>query len=311
MTYKLKRALGGVRAEDQLKQSTMRYLQNEMQKRNTSHARRPAGRIVIVFASLVVVVLSGVLFQGLYFTPTAYVGVDVNPSIELTLNRFDRVIDAYAYNDDGEGILSGLSVRHKSYDEALTVLMDAIGQKGYMQEGGLVSVTLQTDASSRETGLLASIRSSVTDFINEHHQGTQTDVFSVSDDTQSHAHELNVSPAMYLAIQELLAIDPAATVESCRDHSISELRQLSREYEGNHHVSDNINPTDEPVAGNNGDNEDETCEPGDNEKETRKTGDDMEEMCEPGNEKIQVTEQDSEHHGARWRSSRDSSGYHG
>ena len=37
-----------------------------------------------------------------YMTPYSYVSLDVNPSIEYSLNRFDRVLDVTAVNDDGE-----------------------------------------------------------------------------------------------------------------------------------------------------------------------------------------------------------------
>ncbi|WP_181861874.1 anti-sigma-I factor RsgI family protein [Slackia isoflavoniconvertens] len=39
--------------------------------------------------------------------PTAYMGIDVNPSIELGVNRFDVVVCAEGLNDDGEAVLAG------------------------------------------------------------------------------------------------------------------------------------------------------------------------------------------------------------
>ena len=45
--------------------------------------------------------------------PVSYVSIDVNPSIELALNRFDRVVYAAAYNLEGEEILNGLSLKGK------------------------------------------------------------------------------------------------------------------------------------------------------------------------------------------------------
>lgn len=36
-----------------------------------------------------------------YLTPYSYVSLDVNPSFEFFVNRFDRVLTVKAFNDDG------------------------------------------------------------------------------------------------------------------------------------------------------------------------------------------------------------------
>ena len=41
----------------------------------------------------------------------AYIAVDINPSIELMVNEDSIVIDAVAFNEDGEVVLSG--IKHK------------------------------------------------------------------------------------------------------------------------------------------------------------------------------------------------------
>ncbi|MEG2212985.1 MAG: hypothetical protein RRY35_03705, partial [Clostridiales bacterium] len=39
-----------------------------------------------------------------YLTPAYYVSMDVNPSVEYTLNTFDRVLSVHAVNEDGQEI---------------------------------------------------------------------------------------------------------------------------------------------------------------------------------------------------------------
>ena len=48
-------------------------------------------------------------------TPVSYVSIDVNPSVELTLNRVDRVISATAFNGDGEAVLEDSGERETVY----------------------------------------------------------------------------------------------------------------------------------------------------------------------------------------------------
>lgn len=271
LTGNLKIAFDGIRAEEKLKAKTILYLQSEIKNRDRNFARNPVRRFAAVLASVAVIVLFGVYSFNLYFTPSAYVDIDVNPSIELALNRFDRVIGIRAYNEDGKDIISSLSLKHKQYEDALIALINAINQTGFIQGDGLVSVTLQAINSDKEAGMLAKIQTDVTDYIMGRHHGVQIEVFSVSGDIQALAHEQGISPAMYLAIQELIAVDSTVTVDSCRGHSINSIRQRTQEHMGNQHNNGNAGNNNEP-AGDGGN-------------------------IEPNDEGVQGSGQGNEHHG--------------
>ena len=66
-------------------------------------ARRSAGGVwppLLACLALVVALLGG--GGWLWFTPTASVSVDINPSLELRLNRFSRVVAVEGANADGQ-----------------------------------------------------------------------------------------------------------------------------------------------------------------------------------------------------------------
>lgn len=247
MIDNIKTAFDNIRAEDKLKTDTMLYLQNAIQSRDKMRARNPIRKFAVVLTTVAIIILSGVFSYNAYFTTFAYVDVDVNPSIGLTLNRFDRVISVHAYNQNGTSILSGLSLKHKRYEDVLFILMETISQSGYIKDDALVSVTLQTTNSNKETKLLTDIQNGITEYITGRHHGVQIEVFSVSGNTQSLAHELNISPALYLAIQELIEVDESATVDSCREHSIIEIRQWVNEHSSNHHGNANAGNNNEGI----------------------------------------------------------------
>ncbi len=46
-----------------------------------------------------------------YLTPHSYMSIDINPSIVLELNIFDRVINAHGYNEDGNEIIEQIEVK--------------------------------------------------------------------------------------------------------------------------------------------------------------------------------------------------------
>ncbi len=72
-----------------------------------------------------------------YAAPYSYVSLDVNPSIEYTLNRLDRVIQVEAVNDDGQAILDELNMtdlKNKSIEDAILATVQQISDEGYFKE---------------------------------------------------------------------------------------------------------------------------------------------------------------------------------
>ena len=90
--------------------------------------------IHIASAAAVIILLSASAWA--YYTPYSYVSLDVNPSIEYTLNRFDRVLDYTAVNGDGEEILKNLQLKNEDIEEAIKATVAEIAAQGYFPERG-------------------------------------------------------------------------------------------------------------------------------------------------------------------------------
>lgn len=69
-----------------------------------------------------------------YTTPYSYVSLDVNPSVEYSLNRFDRVISVTAVNVDGERIVDGLKVKNEKITTAVQKTIDKLVEEGYLTD---------------------------------------------------------------------------------------------------------------------------------------------------------------------------------
>ena len=231
MENKFRSTFDKIYAEEELKEKTADFLSKEIRR------RKPAGRIFRQRLIGACAVFAAFLFiSGLsYFTPNAYVDMDVNPSISLTLNRYGRVLEAAPYNDDGAVILRDVDVRHKSWDQAVERLLDEMILRGYLAPDGLVSVTVQAGGNDREQKMLGEIRESVDTLLDSHHSTASADVYVVTREVRDCAHDYNLSPAKYLAITQLQEVDPGASYEQCAEHSISEIKQLTEEHCGEHH----------------------------------------------------------------------------
>ena len=85
-------------------------------------------------------------------TVSTVVELDVNPSIELSVNKLDKVIGAKALNNDGEEILENLSLEKKKVKEATLCVMDEIVEQGFLtQEKATVLVSVENKSEKKTT----------------------------------------------------------------------------------------------------------------------------------------------------------------
>lgn len=220
-----------IKADEELRQDTLKGIYEKANKKHRIPLRRA---FAAVCASLFLVGIAGVLLQRVYYAENGYIDIDVNPSIELTINRFDRIIDAHAYNEDGRQILNQVNLKHKPYDDAVNTLLRELKSQEYIIRDGLVSATLRTDWKEEER--LRNLEDTVADSLKETHSSVKQEIYAVDSVTKDHAHEENISPAKYIVISELQELEPERSIEECKSHTITEIREEIHSH-GNHNDS--------------------------------------------------------------------------
>ena len=79
----------------------------------------------------------------------SYVSLDINPSIEYTLNRQDKVVAVKGLNNDGQEIADELlSVRKTTLKEALKETKQLLTQKNYLKSGSSEDVLIDISANN-------------------------------------------------------------------------------------------------------------------------------------------------------------------
>lgn len=228
---RVQEAFDSIRAEDSLKETTLKRLREKTQEQKRPRRYINVRRIVALAACLLLLVLASAGSYALYFTETAYVDIDINPSVALSLNRFGRVIGANAYNADGAALLETLDLKNKKLEVAMDAVIEAAAKTGALERERLISVTVQTAVG--EQALVRSVRQQV-EAAARYHGGAVVDVFSVSVETRGAAHGMHMSPAKYLAILELQAVDPSVSFGDCAGHTIGEIREQTRDHGASH-----------------------------------------------------------------------------
>ena len=147
----------------------------------------------------------------------AYVGIDVNPSVELTLNRFDIVVGTHALNDDGQQALNEASCMWRPFDDAARDLDGAM--RAITGEGAVVEVSIDCDNESRYAALAAQSNNCFGCNGEAHCDRTNAE-------ERQAAHNLGMGVAKYRAYQELQEAGVDTSAEECASMSMRELRDL-------------------------------------------------------------------------------------
>ena len=153
-----------------------------------------------------------------YQTPVAYVGIDINPSIELGVNYFDRVVSAEGVNADGQDILSETNIIGMSYEEALASLNDSLVNKGYLTADAAVAVTVMCDDDSRCSNLEETSQRC----FSSAGQGVHC-----SRATSAEHHESGLGMGKYLAWRSLVDAGVDISADDVAHMTMSELRALA------------------------------------------------------------------------------------
>ena len=205
----------------------------EMKKQITRSSRKLIAWAAAA-AALVLTCGTGALA---YYTPYSYVSLDVNPSIEFTLNRFDIVLCANPVNDDGQEILNGLpldTLANLPIEQAISVTVDQISQEGYFDGEGGGGIVVATSAEDQEKAdeLAADLQENVEQETQENGDEVEVEVISVGYERVQKAKELGVTPGKLNLVEKLQAsaADPASiNIEEWLNKSVKEIMKATKE----------------------------------------------------------------------------------
>ena len=215
MDERLKTALDQVRAEESLKARTRDYLA----RRTRGYRPRPARvRPLVPALACLLVLLAALGGWRAYFTPTVAISIDVNPSIELEINRFDKVIGVEGYNDDGTALAQTLEVRFLDYADALDAVLASQVIADCLARGEALSIAVAGSDEVQSSAVLAQVESCTAGHENIHcHGGTIQEA--------EQAHEAGLSLGRYQAYLALRELDPTVTPEEVQDMTMREIRE--------------------------------------------------------------------------------------
>ena len=158
------------------------------------------------------------------------VSLDVNPSIELTLNKKERVINATPLNDDAKVILAGMDLKGTSLDVAVNALVGSLLKNGYVDElANSILITVEDDDTTRA----AQLQSQLTETVNTVMQSSSINGAILSQTVQKtqqlsrQAEQYQISLGKAQLIDSIIAQNPTLTFDELANKSVNDLNLLA------------------------------------------------------------------------------------
>lgn len=203
---------------------------------------------VIAFASVAACILAmfGISAYA-YYTPYTYVSLDVNPSIEYSVNRFDRVLSVTGVNDDGTEIINNIeldNLENKSIEDAISLTVDEISDAGYLDSNvGGVAITTSSDDMDSAGELAETLETVVNNSVEDNNHEATVIAQAVGANRVAEARELGVTPGKLNLVEKMLeSAENADTInkeewlhKSVKDimAKTKEFKEINREKEKN------------------------------------------------------------------------------
>lgn len=220
----IQKSMENIRATVDMKRNTLFYLETQRTKKNRGILRHKQNMALrYAMAVICIFLLAGAGGYQLYRRPVSYISIDVNPSIELAVNRFDRVVSAKGYNADGEDILQHVSLKNISYLQAIERLLQDAYYSRFLNRDSQLVVTVVSEHSDV-----------MMEQINENDSFRALDAMTYSSDTacMAEAHQHEMSFGKYRAFLELSQYDESITVEDCHGMTMGEIQNRIRKCQG-------------------------------------------------------------------------------
>lgn len=162
--------------------------------------------------------------DNICLVPTSVVSVDINPSIQLEVNRFDRVIRVQEYNESGRELIQELKLWYLDCGEAVEKILESGSISALLAEDGRMEITV-AGRPAQCSRLLEAMETCTAG-----HENVRC--YRAEPEYIQNAQALGLSMGKYRALLDLQALDPQITAEDIRDLTMAQIRQLERELSG-------------------------------------------------------------------------------
>lgn len=226
MSNRIKDAFDEIKVEDSLKENTKAFIYS---KTNGYQQRYRNKQLKFSLSALVLMLISGSFYT--YFTPVAAISVEGNSSVELKVNRFNKVIAVEEYSNSGEVVSSTVNVEFKDYNQVIDEMLEETRSFDDNKSNEVVAITVLCDDEEKNQEILTHVeqcRQVIENQKNVH-------CYSGNSELAKEAHNHGMATGKYRAYLELQEQNPNIEVENVEELSMRDIYTIMRNQHEEHH----------------------------------------------------------------------------
>ena len=188
----------------------------------------------LIAACLAVMLLGGGLFYQRANAVASVVSLDVNPSIELKVNRSEKVLVCTPLNEDAKAILAdmgnGADLKGAKLDVAVNAIVGSLVRNGYLDSiSSAIMISVEDKDTARAEKLQRELTSTVDGVLqtSEAKAAVLTQTLTQDAGREQQARENNISTGKAALVNHVLALNSALKFDELAKLSVEELKDLA------------------------------------------------------------------------------------
>ena len=188
----------------------------------------------LIAACLAVMLLGGGLFYQRANAVASVVSLDVNPSIELKVNRSEKVLVCTPLNEDAKAILAdmgnGADLKGAKLDVAVNAIVGSLVRNGYLDSiSSAIMISVEDKDTARAEKLQRELTSTVDGVLqtSESRASVLTQTLTQDAGLTQQARENSISTGKAALVNRVLALNPALKFDALAKLSVEELKDLA------------------------------------------------------------------------------------
>ncbi|WP_394523082.1 hypothetical protein [Lacrimispora sp. JR3] len=185
----------------------------------------------LIAACFCMIVLAGGTYSYQNGRVDSVIGIDVNPSVELSVNRHNKVLSAKALNKDAESIMQPMDLKGVDLNVAVNAVIGAMVTNGYLSDmDNAILVTVANDSVKKAKSLRSAVVSDIQSTLEE--RQLKAVVYDQQVIEEDHVKELagqyGISYGKAYFLKELIAQNPSLTMNDMKKLSSMTMEEIAK-----------------------------------------------------------------------------------
>lgn len=159
------------------------------------------------------------------------IGIDVNPSVELSVNKRNKVLSAQALNEDARNIMEQMDLKGVDLNVAVNAVIGAMVTNGYLTDAdNAILVTVANDSVKKAKNLRTTVVGDIKTALKEQQlEAVVYDQQAIEEDqVKSFALDYGISYGKAYFLKELMDQNSSLTLDDMKDLASLNMEQIAK-----------------------------------------------------------------------------------